>query len=147
MRGMINKLRKLRGISATPLKVSFNQFEGSGATLLTLSFLSKGSMCFSSLERCLFHIGISSDHPNRGHIVNLRMCIMFFPGFQIYSWILKHPLDRCVSCDDLCLTKDHYSNDTPYCSTDCKEFEEQFTDVYTEDNNGITVYKDIYSED
>ena|GEM_PF-5605446 len=122
MRKIINKIKDLRGITIEPFEIGINDFTSTRISILSISFTQFKKKHYSSFSRALFHIGVSKDHKNRGLILNLRMTLLFFKGFQIYSWTIKEPLDRCELCDEICITKDYYHNGTPLCCEECKEW-------------------------
>lgn len=112
--------KKFAGISFTPLEINLSRLDGYAITALSVA-ISMRDVFTGTVHRSLLHVGFHNSFENRGHVVKLRIALLFLPAFTAEKWVIKQPLDRCLQCEGLCESKESYSGSLAYCSAECAE--------------------------
>jgi hypothetical protein len=118
--GIIKLIKRFRGITVTPLEITAQWFDGYGIHMFTIAWSYKGALCTVGSSKALFCIHMNTDRDRGGKAFVFYMNLLFFP-VQLGRITVMPKKDLCENCDDLCETKEFYTNDTPYCCDYCQD--------------------------
>lgn len=117
---MIQKIKLFRGIGIEIIGIAANEFDGYGLSILQVTISYKGEVCTISKSASLFTINFMPVFKNGGKKIDMFFGILF-TSYTVCSITVVPEKDRCVTCGDVCETKEFYINQVPFCNSYCQE--------------------------
>lgn len=115
-------INRFKGLKLTPLKFQIN-YKGVSFNIIQFEFSIRNKTNTIIFEHTysFIHFGVYIINDCGSKIIRTRASL-FFKVFTIFEKALTPKWDTCKMCDDWCKTKEHYVDDNPICSEECKYF-------------------------
>ena len=116
---IINQIRRFRGLDIDLFSIYATEFGGYGFNLLQIAWSYRGGICTMGNNSSLLALRLSKYYNDGGMERRLYASILFV-SFKILHVQVIPKKDKCIICDELCETKEFYSDENPYCDMYCQ---------------------------